>query len=228
MSDPGNNFPSQSQSPADVGSLAGAFRLILRKFLQNTDGMLPAKVIAVDDKREYVTVHPQIMVLGVDNTLTSRAQIAKVPLFNIGGGNYVLSFPIQTDDLGWIIAADRDISLYLQASKEAGPNTQRQHSFEDGLFVPDAARRWALDNEDTSNAVFQSLDGSVRIALWPTKVKITAPSVDVESPSVHMSGDLHVDGTIIGTTDVIGGGKSLKTHLHSGVTTGGGNTGPPT
>lgn len=39
--------------------------------------------------------------------------------------------------------------------------------------------------------------------------------------------NVNASGTVTGTTDVVGGGKSLKNHLHSGVTTGGGNTGPP-
>lgn len=41
------------------------------------------------------------------------------------------------------------------------------------------------------------------------------------------SGNMTVTGTLTGTTDVVGGGKSLKTHTHSGVTTGAGNTGVP-
>lgn len=213
-----NNNPSID--PADDGTLAGTLRLVLRKTLQATDGMLPATVVATDSNRQYVTVKPSIMVLGTDGSLTSRAQIARVPLFTIGAGNFVLTFPVSPGDTGWIMASDRDISLYLQSGNESGPNTLRLHSFEDGLFIPDAARRYTLAGEDANNAVLQSLDGSVRLALGPGLVKITATSV-------HMTGNLLVDGTITGTTDVVGGGKSLKTHTHSGVTTGGGVTGPP-
>lgn len=39
--------------------------------------------------------------------------------------------------------------------------------------------------------------------------------------------DVQVDGTVTANSDVIGGGKSLKTHLHGGVASGGSNTGPP-
>lgn len=44
---------------------------------------------------------------------------------------------------------------------------------------------------------------------------------------VSINGDVGVTGTVTASTDVIGGGKSLKTHTHSGVLTGGGNTGAP-
>lgn len=202
----------------DLGSLGGAFRAILKKWLQGSvDGMLPATVIAADAKREYATVQPLIMVLGTNGSTTSRAQIAKVPIFNAGAGGFVLSFPIKPGDLGWIIASDRDISLYLQSNKEAPPNTGRLHTFNDGLFVPDAARQWVLADEDADNAVWQSLDGVTKVALGADKITITHPTlVEVHCPLVHViGGDVKADGI------------SLKTHTHSGVTTGSGDTGPP-
>ena len=44
---------------------------------------------------------------------------------------------------------------------------------------------------------------------------------------VTINGDVHVTGTLTADTDVVGGGKSLKTHKHGGVTTGSGQTGTP-
>lgn len=202
---------------ADLGSMGGAFRAILKKALQSVDGMLPATVVAADAKREYATVQPLIMVLGTDGSTTSRAQIAKVPIFNAGAGGFVMSFPIKPGDLGWIVASDRDISLYLQANAEAKPNTLRLHSFEDGLFIPDAARRWALSDDDATAAVWQSLDGTIKISLDAGKITVLHPTlVEVHCPLVHaIGGDVKAD-------DI-----SLKTHTHSDVTTGSGNTGPP-
>ena len=141
MSDAGKPNANPSQNPADLGTLGGVMRWAFKKLLQSTDGMLPAKVIAVDAKREYATVQPLIHVLATDNSLTPRAQVAKVPIFTIGAGNFVLSFPVKAGDLGWIFASDRDISLYVQTNAAAGPNTNRLHSFEDGVFFPDKARQ---------------------------------------------------------------------------------------
>lgn len=41
------------------------------------------------------------------------------------------------------------------------------------------------------------------------------------------AGNITTGGTITATTDVVGGGKSLKTHIHSGVIPGVGNSGAP-
>lgn len=217
-----------SKDPANDGSLAGTYRQVFKKLLQSVDGMLPATVIAAD--RDFATVRPQIMVLGTDGSLTSRAQIARVPVFAFGAGGFVLSFPILPGDPGWILASDRDISLYLQAAeREAGPNTLRLHSFEDGLFFPDAARKYALAEEDGTSAVWQSLDGAVRISLGAARVKVTAPLVEFETPLATFSGDVTVVGIVRGETDVLSGPDSVSGigHTHGGVQPGGGNTGAP-
>lgn len=44
---------------------------------------------------------------------------------------------------------------------------------------------------------------------------------------MHVTDNITCDKTVTATTDVVGGGKSLKTHVHSGVTAGGANTGQP-
>ncbi|WP_375194776.1 hypothetical protein [Sphingobium sp.] len=41
------------------------------------------------------------------------------------------------------------------------------------------------------------------------------------------TGDIKLNGTLIATTDVVGGGKSLKGHKHGGVQAGGAQTGTP-
>lgn len=44
---------------------------------------------------------------------------------------------------------------------------------------------------------------------------------------LNVTGDVGVTGTVTASVDVVGGGKSLKTHTHGGVQTGAGTTGPP-
>lgn len=45
--------------------------------------------------------------------------------------------------------------------------------------------------------------------------------------TLHATHDITCDATVTATTDVVGGGKHLKTHVHGGVQAGGGNTGQP-
>lgn len=195
MSDPGNNIPSQN--PANLGTLAGCLTHCFRKLLQGTDGMLPAVVVAVDAARQYASVRVGSMVLGTDGTLTSHDPIARIPILTVGAGGFLMSFPVKPGDLGWILASDRDVSLFLQQGGEAGPNTDRLKSFEDGLFVPDTARTWALAGEDADNATWQAADGTAKLTLGAAKVKVLHPAlIEFDAPSATMSGNLTVNGNL--------------------------------
>lgn len=188
-----------SLDPANNDSLAGTLMFAFSKFMQQIDGVLPAKVIAYDRTANRVQVAPQIALLTTDGSIVPRSQIASIPVLVLGGGGYFLNFPLNAGDLGWIIANDRDISLFLQSYDESPPNTTRMFDFSDALFIPDVMRGYTIATEDNGNAVLSNLDSSVRIALWPTMVKITAPTIEID-------GTLAVDGGItvtgIGSTPI--------------------------
>jgi len=224
-----------SRNPVNDSSMIGMLKQFMGKALQNTDDCMPAKVIAFDRVSNIATVQPMIKIVATNGESLNRAQIASVPVFQCGGGGFMLNFNLKAGDLGWIKATDRDMSLYLQGGTEQEPNTHRMHSFNDGFFIPDILSGFTIDGEDMENAVWQTLDGTVRIALWPDRVKVTAPRVVIESPIVevnatssvtlttpttHMTGDLQVDGnitsnqTVTGLIDVMAGTKLLKAHDH--------------
>jgi phage baseplate assembly protein gpV len=221
-----------SVDPVDASDFTGAFRHIFNKMLQEIDDMLPAKVISYNRATNRAVVQPLIKLLTTSNATIERAQVASVPVYQYGGGGFLLSFPIKAGDLGWIKANDRDISLFLQGYKSSAPNTIRKKSFSDAMFYPDAMRGYSISGEDINNAVLQNLSGTVKIAIFENKVKITAPIVEIDAPITHLSGDLIVDGTItapmvIGSTDVVASGKSGAMHTHGGVQSGTSNTGVP-
>ncbi|MCC6478069.1 MAG: phage baseplate assembly protein V [Sphingomonadaceae bacterium] len=57
--------------------------------------------------------------------------------------------------------------------------------------------------------------------------KITAPGGLTIEADVTINGNVDISGTATATEDVIGGGKSLKSHKHTGVQAGGGVSGTP-
>lgn len=166
-----NNRPSID--PADNGSLAGTFRFILKKFMQNVDGMLPAQVTAYDRETNRATVQILIQVVGTDGTVVSRPLIASVPVLVLGSGGFMVNFPINAGDYGWIHASDRDISIFLQGYTESQPNTERVKSFSDGMFIPDVMRDYTINAEDDDRMVISSVDGLTRIALGDGVIKAT-------------------------------------------------------
>lgn len=208
-------FSPPSIDPASKGDLTGTVRFILTKFLQGVDDMLPARIVAYDRATNRAQVQPLISIVTTTNQRVEKAQIASVPVLQLGGGGFVLSFPLNAGDLGWIKANDRDISLFLQSKSSAPPNTQRKHSFEDALFIPDTMlRQVTIDPEDEEAVTLQSLDGSIKIALH-------SDSISIKSPMINMDSTLNVSG------DVIASGISLVHHVHSGVQSGSNNSGEP-
>lgn len=220
-------YSPPSINPADEGSLAGALSSIMRKAAMNSDDCLPATIVAYDRDTNLATVQPQIMMLTTGGEKVRRAGVASVPVLQLGGGGFVLSFPVKPGDPGWIKATDRDISLYLQSANEEIPNTDRLHSFQDGWFIPDTFMRGVtIDPEDADRLVLQSLDGATRLAMGPdifvavasSKVKVEAPTVEVVADTMTLTGDLVVDG------EVTASGIALSTHTHGGVQSGASNT----
>lgn len=221
------DFDPPSINPANLGSMAGAVQFILTKFLQRTDDMLPAMVVAYDRSTNRARVQPLINFVTTGNKQVSRAQVASIPVLQMGGGGYLISFPINTGDLGWIKANDSDISLFLQGLSQSPPNTARLHTFEDALFIPDSMFKQVVINpEDADAVVLQSTDGSVRIALHAASVKITAPLITLDTPNVKATGNITADGDIVAKGGV-GAPISLHSHLHGGVMPGSGDTGTP-
>jgi hypothetical protein len=216
---------SPSKDPANDGTMAGVLSSVLNKFTQNTDDMLPAKIIAYDRKLNLATVQPLIAMLDTNSNKISRAVISRVPVLQIGGGGFMLNFNLKSGDLGWIKANDRDISLFVQSLSESRPNTLRKKSFEDAIFIPSIMRNYTIAGEDETHAVIQSLDGSVRISLWSDKVKITAPNGLLVDGDIESTGEIRAAGTVSSQIDVIGGGKSGVNHTHRDSI--GGNTTAP-
>ena len=221
------NPPSVIDSLPDLqGGIAGMLRFVLRKFaLDDLDHCLPAAVTATDG-RNFASVQPLVQMVTTQNERVSRAIIERVPILQLGAGGYVLSFPVQAGDLGWLVACDRDITGVLQTRSEQPPADRTFHDFRNGVFIPDAARKWAI-HAPQGAVTLESADGSAMIYLSAEKACIRHPAlVEIDAPAVGMSGNLTVAGTIQG--DVVRqGGVVLGTHVHGGVVPGGGTSGGP-
>ncbi len=206
------NIPSKNPANSS-GDMSGGMREILAKFLQSSiDDMLPAKIVTYDRAKNRATVKPMIALVTTNGDNISRNQLASIPVLNIGGGGVILSFNLSPGDLGWIKASDRDIADFLKRYSESVPSTKRIHDFNNGLFIPDVMTGYTIDEEDEGNAVLQTLDGTVRVSLFPDKLKLTAPVVEVNATTSHTitAPTINIVGSLTNNGVNIGG-----THIHS-------------
>lgn len=213
-----------SSDPANDGSLLGMANEILKKHLQSVDDMLPARIISYDRTTNRAQVQPLVKILTTDNRQVGRAQIASIPVMQFGGGGFVLNFNLKPGNLGWIKASDRDISLFLQTFKENAPNTLRLHSFQDAVFIPDVMTGYTINGEDAENAVLQTMNGAVRVAVWADRVKLTAGGLSLTIGP----GAFTFAGADVIMPDAVIGGIRFSTHGHTNVENGPGTSGGPT
>ncbi len=188
-------------NPVDNDSLVGTIQFSFYEYMKGIQNMLPAKVIAFDRTTNRVQVQLMIKVLSTSGEQYPNAQIASIPVFQYGGGGYILSIPLKTGDLGWVLANDRDISLFLQNYEAAAPAVNLIKNFSQGVFFPDVMTGYSIADEDSDNAVLQNLSGSVKISIGSDEVTITAPTVNING-NIQSIGNMFVEGNIQATGSI--------------------------
>ena len=209
----------ESHNPANDDSLTGTFREVLKKFLQRTDDMLPGLVQAYDRTTNLARVMPLIQVVDTEGQTHNRAPLANIPVLLIGGGTFFVSFHLPAGSLGWIKSNDRDISLFLQGFVNNKPNTNRLHTFEDAIFIPDIMTGYTLAGEDAQAAVIQNQSGTVRLSLTDQRIKMTAPAVEIAATDFTVTANTAITGTLTNNGVNVG-----STHTHPQPNDSAGNT----
>lgn len=224
------NIPSKD--PAADSSMGSMLREVFSKALKSVDGMLPATVVSYNRETNRATVVPSIHMVTTGGQNLERAPYANIPVLALGGGEFVINFPLKAGDTGWIEASDRDISLWLQSkgANRTAPNTHRIHSFSDGRFIPDMLANYTLSEDaGTDGMVIQHKDGASAVVVFADRVLIKSTTIDFEgTAAINMKAP---EIKIEGPTTVTGGlgidGIDFGTHVHGGVQTGSNTTNGP-
>lgn len=205
--------------PADESSLTGVIKTAVNKAMQSFDVMLPVEVVSYDRATNRATLKHLVQMQGSDGEKVSRANIASVRVQQFGNAAFNISLPIKPGDKGWLKAADRDISLFQQDLSEGAPNTARMHSFQDGLFMPDAMSNGDAPGGQGDRVVIGANDGGAFFSFDGSTLYFESGGV---SMTMTAGGLAIVGGTITHNGKDIG-----DTHKHTEVVPGGGISGPP-
>lgn len=241
-----------SYNPVAEESSAVAFEYVADNLLKQTNTCIPAIVEEYDREKNVVTVQPAISEAIAGGKYIERAKL-KVPVFQPAGGGFVLSFPLTKGDTGWLIACDRDISLFKQQKTKINPNTYRTHSFEDSFFIPDFVRGFKPDDDMKDCLVLSRTDKSSKLVIGKDSINLLSGAAQTELKSlvskiqdisieggtikikmdkieitsdIIIKGNVEVDGDIK-ANEVEANGISLSSHVHGGVESGGSTTGEP-
>lgn len=183
-----------------------------------------AKIVSFDKDKMQATIRPQLFSNvqdGVDDvkTVMNTPDINNVPVEMIFAGDGCFIRPeYKRNDLV-------SVSCYASPVDEVVIGGARANSKKNRFsFSSCTVRFGVLPKGATVPAAFAGKSGLL-IGRGANYIWFDGASVRVEGDFV-VNGDITADN-VEATGDVVAGTVSLKTHVHSGVTTGGGSSGPP-
>lgn len=214
------------QDPSTATSDYNALAFVIRQALMKVQTATIVKIISCTNSGGispvgFVTVQPLVNQMTGNRVAVDHGQIFRVPYMRMqGGANAVILDPVA-GDLGICVFASRDISGVKNIKAQANPGSFRTFDWADAIYIGGL-----LNGTPTQYVAFAT--GGITV-VSPTKITLTAPTVEIDaSTEFHVtSPNTQVTGPVVASGDVTGEGTSLHTHVHSGVTTGGGNSGPP-
>lgn len=233
-----DNATTGFREAATGGTSFAALTFLVRQQLAKVRTSTIVQVLAVSNAGGVtpvgtVDVQPLVQQTDGAGNVTMLPPVYGVPYVRVQGGTDAVILDPKVGDLGIALFGDRDLSGVVSTKKAAAPGSDRRNSLADALYIG------GLLNGTPVQYVRFSADGIELVS--PTKVHIQAPTIQadastqflVTSPDIQLHGPVHItgaqtnDSTIDASGDVKGQGTSLHTHTHSGVTSGGGTSGPP-
>lgn len=228
------------QRPEDTGSQFNAIAFLVRQIMAEISTLTPVQVTAVTGggvaPAGTVDVQPLVSFLDGNGNATKHGVLRGLPYFRMqGGGNAIILDPV-VGDIGFAIFADQDISSFKANKGAANPGSLRKWDMSDGIYcggilngTPQRYVQFASDGSVaiSANGASIVIDPSGNITLTPAGV-VNIGNVNFTGTVSGIGGTINLGSTALTTTgSITSNGKVLATHVHSGVQTGGGDTGPP-
>lgn len=182
-----------------------AIRMVVRDMLFAFQTAMPVQVVSYDPSEMTCTLQPLIRAYIPNQNGTSGfvqlPLLIHCPVIFPGGGDWVLTFPIQAGDEGLAIFSSRSIDNWWLAGGIQNQVELRAHDISDGfVIVGPRSKPRVVQDLNITGPELRSVDGTVKIGLSPTGIAITSPTaVTVTSPLTTITGDLVVEGIITGT-----------------------------
>lgn len=149
-----------------------------------------------------------------DPVLKEYPTLIDCPVIFLGGGNAALTFPVSKGDECLVLFNDRDIDNWFQGGGSGALATPRLHSFSDGLILVGLrSLAHSIDDFDTTRAVLRN--GDALVGVGDTLVKIANNSTTLNTLLQTLVTDIR---NLVAATAAI---------TVTGVTSGGGISGPP-
>lgn len=221
-----------------------SLRLALENAQANLWTATPGVVSAVNLAAQTVSVQPSIQgtVTAPDGSsqLVNLPLLVDVPIVWPRAGGFALTFPIAAGDEVLVVFASRCIDSWWQSGGVGAPAEARMHDLSDGFAIlAPTSQPKKFANVSSANVQLRDTAGTTFVEITPGGVArvVGASSVDIEAPTINLSGDsvsieaatITMNGQVTQTSGSFSiGGITFGSHKHSGVQPGSGTSGGPT
>lgn len=180
----------------DVNEFAQGIEDMISNGIAGIHTACPATIVSFDAGTCVASVKPTMTYYKSDGTTLDYPVIIGVPVFMPKAGNSQITYPVKAGDSCLLVFAERSIDEWMGKGNSDNHDPRRYDLTDAFCFVGMCpAQSISADNVEVIN-------GGTKISLTP-------------SNTINVIGNINVQGTIVCTGDVIGGGISLIGHTHS-------------
>lgn len=191
--------------------------LKLRQTANNLRVAMPGIIQSFNATEQTVTVQCAIREkFNMDGDISWQdiPLLLDVPIIFPRAGNYILTMPIQVGDECLVVFGDSCMDAWWQSGGVQNQIDCRRHDLSDGYAIVGLySQPRRINNYSTSTAQLRNLSGSAYVELSGNNINIVGTNVTISATKVTIGGSTTIDGRV------------FMNHKHSGVQTGGGNTG---
>jgi len=209
---------------------------------------LPGIIESFDAEKGTCKVQPAIQakVRAKDGTISDvkLPVLVDCPVVFPHGGGWTMTFPLAEGDECLVVFASRCIDSWWESGGVQVQAELRMHDLSDGFIIPGPCSKGKVPSSVSTDQVeLRNADGTLSLSTTATGFKIKgnlevtggldiqnvdsiAEPMKIKGNIKQEDGNFETDGGVQAAT-VTAGGIDLATHVHSGVQTGGGNSGPP-
>lgn len=210
-----------------------AIRESFREMMKGVATSVPGYVLAFDPITQRAQIQIGIQRVDINGAVFTPPPIIETPVY-FPGGDFCIEYQIDPGCEGDILFSQRCIDGWLQSGGVATNPIGRFHSLQDAFFLPGfRSLPNALPNFQNNGVRLRNKAGT-QFAWLKNDGSIFVEN-GVGFIRLGVDGTVNINGVTIDTVglvstanDVKAGTISLKTHVHSGVTTGSGTSGVPT
>jgi hypothetical protein len=153
------------------------------------------QVEAFDARRMTVDLKPLSKRLNGSGEYQSGAPMLCVPVVCVKCGPYRLRPWFERGDVGLVLYIDHDIDRAVESGRETEPNTERNHSPSDAVFLGGIC----AGAQDEAGFPDEA---------WVIGLPDGAAYVAIGKEGVQIKGDVQVDGNVTVSGSITGGGEA--------------------